>query len=301
MTDTYHHPVLLKEAVAGLNIKPSGIYVDVTFGGGGHSRDILDLLEDGRLIAFDQDPDAAANVINDARFTLVPHNFRYLRKFLKLHKALPVDGILADLGVSSHQFDVAERGFSTRFEGELDMRMSQSGELSAWKVINEYNQNELQNIFSLYGEIINSKTLAQAIVAARKSATIKTTSDLKRVIASLVRGKEYQYQAQVFQAIRIEVNKEMESLKEMLEQSAEVLKTGGRLVVISYHSLEDRLVKNYMKRGSFEGELVKDFYGKQLKPFKTINSKPITPGEKEIKRNPRSRSAKMRIAEKIEN
>ena len=299
MTDAYHHPVLLEESIEGLNIRPDGVYVDVTFGGGGHSKEILKYLTSGRLVAFDQDPDAAQNVIDDARFTFVPQNFENLKRFLKLHKAVPVDGILADLGVSSHQFDVAERGFSTRFEGDLDMRMGKAGDLTAATVVNEYDQEALQRVLSLYGEVKNARTAANAIVAARKNKPVTTTSELKEILKPLARGLEHKYLAQVYQAIRIEVNREMEALKALLEQSAEVLKEGGRLVVISYHSLEDRLVKNYMKRGSFEGELVKDFYGKQLKPFKTINSKPIVAGGAEVKRNKRARSAKMRIAEKI--
>lgn len=291
----YHKPVLLNEAIEALDIKPDGIYVDVTFGGGGHSRAIIQKLKTGRLIAFDQDSDSKSNAIIDDKFTLIPQNFRHLKRFLKLHKATQVDGILADLGVSSHQIDTASRGFSTRFDALLDMRMDSTTGLSADHIINTYSADRLQNIFSQYGEISNSKTLAQAIVEARMSNPIRTTSQLIDLASPFVRGLRHKYLAKLFQAIRIEVNQEVESLKEMLEQSVEMLKCGGHLVVIAYHSLEDRLVKNFIKRGSFSGEIVKDFYGNQMQPLRSLSSKPVIPSGDEIKDNPRARSAKMRI------
>lgn len=295
----YHNPVLLNDCIEGLNINPDGVYVDVTFGGGGHSREIMKHLKGGRLIAFDQDPDAAENAIDDPRFTLVAQNFRYMKNFLKLHKALPVDGILADLGVSSHQFDVPERGFSTRFEADLDMRMDTNGKLTAAGVLNTYSERELSQLFRNYGEVENAGKLAYLIVGHRKENRIQTVSELKDVLKPCMpRGKENQYLAQVFQALRIEVNNELEVLKEFLMQSNEVLKAGGRLVVISYHSLEDRLVKNFISKGKFEGEVEKDFFGNIIKPMEAVNRKIIVPGTDELQMNNRARSAKLRIAEK---
>jgi 16S rRNA (cytosine1402-N4)-methyltransferase len=295
----YHNPVLLKECIDGLNINPEGIYVDVTFGGGGHSREILKHLTTGRLYAFDQDADAIKNKIDDPRFTLIQQNFRYLKNFLKLYNALPVDGLLADLGVSSHQFDEADRGFSTRFDARLDMRMDQNSALTAAEVLNNYSEADLKMIFRLYGEVENAGYLASIIYHNRKEKEIQTVNDLKSMITKCVkRGKENQYYAQVFQALRIEVNKELDVLQDLLIQTLDVLKPGGRAVIMSYHSLEDRLVKNFFKSGKFEGEVEKDFYGNQLTPFTMITRKPIVPNENEVKENPRSRSAKLRIAEK---
>lgn len=295
----YHNPVLLKECIDGLNIRPDGIYVDVTFGGGGHSREILKHLTTGKLYAFDQDEDAQKNKIDDPRFVLIKQNFRYLKNFLKMYNALPIDGLLADLGVSSHQFDEAERGFSTRFEAKLDMRMDRNTKQTAADVLNTYAEEDLKRIFRLYGELDNAGYLASIIFHNRKDKQIETVNDLKSMITKCVkRGKENQYYAQVFQALRIEVNKELEVLEELLMQSLEILKPGGRLVVISYHSLEDRLVKNFTRTGKFEGEIEKDFYGNQLTPFRQITRKPIMPDEKEITENSRARSAKLRIAEK---
>jgi 16S rRNA (cytosine1402-N4)-methyltransferase len=295
----YHNPVLLQASVDGLNIKPDGVYVDVTFGGGGHSKEILSRLgPDGKLFAFDQDEDALANALPDERFTLINENFRFIKRFLRFYGLKSVDGILADLGVSSHQFDVPERGFSTRFDAELDMRMSQKNDLNAYKVVNEYDEANLKRVFLDYGELKNAPVLARTIVDAREVQTIKTTDELKEVLAKhlpdRVRNKIL---AQIYQAIRIEVNQEMDVLKEFLEQSLEVLKPGGRLSVISYHSLEDRLVKRFMKNGMFEGEPERDFFGNFSVPFKTIG-KLIVPDKEEIKLNNRARSAKLRIAEK---
>jgi 16S rRNA (cytosine1402-N4)-methyltransferase len=295
----YHNPVLLKECIEGLNIDPKGIYVDVTFGGGGHSREILKHLTTGKLYAFDQDEDAIKNNIVDERFVLIRQNFRYLKNFLKMYNALPVDGLLADLGVSSHQFDEAGRGFSTRFDAKLDMRMDQNDKLTAADILNTYSEEDLKRIFKLYGEVENAGRLAYVIFHARKEKQIETVNDLKVAIEKCVRrGRENQYFAQVFQALRIEVNKELDVLKDLLTQSLEVLKPGGRLVVIAYHSLEDRLVKNIMRSGKFEGEVDKDFFGNQLTPFKQITRKPVVPTEKENEENSRARSAKLRIAEK---
>lgn len=295
----YHNPVLLKECIDGLNINPKGIYVDVTFGGGGHSREILKHLTTGKLYAFDQDEDAVRNKIDDERFVLIKQNFRYLKNFLKMYNALPIDGLLADLGVSSHQFDEASRGFSTRFEAKLDMRMDQNAKQTAADVLNNYSEEELKRIFRLYGEIENAGWLATTIFHTRKEKPIQTVTDLKTTIEKcLKRGRENQYLAQVFQALRIEVNKELEVLQELLLQSMDVLKPGGRLVVISYHSLEDRLVKNLMRSGKFEGEVEKDFYGNKLTPFELITRKPIVPTDEENEKNSRARSAKLRIAEK---
>lgn len=295
----YHNPVLLKESVDGLDIKPDGIYVDVTFGGGGHSREILSRLgTKGRLYAFDQDEDALANSIDDERFILINENFRFIKRFLRFHNVKSVDGILGDLGVSSHQFDVAERGFSTRFEGELDMRMSQKQDLNAYKVVNEYDEENLRRVFLDYGELKNAPVIARVIIEAREYEPIKNTEQLKVVLGRFLQAhKSHKILAQMYQAIRIEVNQEMEVLKEFLEQSLEILKPGGRLSVISYHSLEDRLVKRIMKNGMFEGEPERDFFGNFSVPFKTIG-KLIVPDFQEIKNNNRARSAKLRIAEK---
>lgn len=296
----YHNPVLLHASVDGLNIKPDGIYVDVTFGGGGHSREILNRLgSNGKLFAFDQDEDALANSIADERFVLINENFRYLKRFLRFHGIQKVDGILADLGVSSHQFDVAERGFSTRFDAELDMRMSQKNDLNAFRVVNEYDAENLKRVFLDYGELKNAPAIARVIIEARENSPIRNTEQLKIVLGRFLPAhKSHKILAQMYQAIRIEVNQEMEVLKEFLEQSLEVLNTGGRLSVISYHSLEDRLVKRYIKNGMFEGEPERDFFGNYSVPFKTIG-KLIVPDANEIKINNRARSAKLRIAEKL--
>ena len=295
----YHQPALLHECIEGLGINPSGIYADVTFGGGGHSREILNKLDaGGRLIAFDQDEDALQNAIEDERFTLVNENFRYLKNFLRLHKAFPLDGILADLGISSHQIDTPERGFATRFEGPLDMRMARNQGVTAAHMVNTYPEERLCSIFKLFGEISNARQLASAITQSRTNP-ITTTSELKEAIKQCIPANyESKYLAQVFQAIRIEINDEMGALQAMLKQCADALKPGGRLVVISYHSLEDRLVKNYMKTGNFEGIPEKDFFGNIITPLKVITRKPITPAAAELKSNPRSRSAKLRIAQK---
>ena len=295
----YHNPVLLHASVDGLNIKPDGTYVDVTFGGGGHSKEILSRLgPNGKLFAFDQDEDALANALPDERFTLINENFRFIKRFLRFYGVKSVDGILADLGVSSHQFDVPERGFSTRFDAELDMRMSQKNDLNAYRVVNEYDEANLRRVFLDYGELKNAPVLSRTIIEAREHQPIKTTDELKEVLAKYlperVRNKIL---AQIYQAIRIEVNQEMDVLKEFLEQSLEILAPGGRLSVISYHSLEDRLVKRFIKNGMFEGEPERDFYGNFSVPFKTIG-KLIVPDFAEIKINNRARSAKLRIAEK---
>jgi 16S rRNA (cytosine1402-N4)-methyltransferase len=296
----YHNPVLLNESVEGLNIKGNGIYVDVTYGGGGHSREILKHLTTGKLYAFDQDDDAFANKVEDEKLVLIKQNFKYMKNFLKMYNALPVDGILADLGVSSHQFDEGTRGFSTRFEGKLDMRMDKSGALTAADIVNTYDEQALVNMFSTYGEVENSKRLAACIVKERASKKINTTEEFKQAITSCIpKMREQQYLAKVFQALRIAVNSELDVLKELLKQSLEVLKPGGRLSVISYHSLEDRLVKNFIKSGNFEGKVEQDFYGNKLVDFKAINRQLITPSEEELKLNNRSRSAKLRIAEKL--
>lgn len=299
MTD-YHVPVMLQECIEGLDIKPSGTYIDVTFGGGGHSKEILKHLNaDGRLIAFDQDVDAQRNIPADDRFVFVDQNFRYLKNYCRLHKAIPVDGILADLGVSSHQFDQPERGFSIRFDADLDMRMDQSSALTAREVLNTYAEDQLHKIFGIYGEIKNARSLAKTIVTARLAEPIDTVAQFRSVIAKLVpKGKENKYMAQVFQALRIEVNQELEALQEFLEQAADVLAVGGRLVVMSYHSLEDRLVKNFINSGKFRGEVEKDFFGNAIKPLEAVTRKAVTASEEEIKLNNRARSAKLRIAVK---
>ncbi|WP_281989410.1 16S rRNA (cytosine(1402)-N(4))-methyltransferase RsmH [Aquimarina aggregata] len=297
----YHNPVLLKETVDGLAIKPDGIYVDVTFGGGGHSKEILKRLgPEGKLFAFDQDQDALDNTIDDDRFILINENFRFVKRFLRFHGVKKVDGILGDFGVSSHQFDVAERGFSTRFEADLDMRMNQNKNLSAYNVINEYDEADLRKMFFEYGELRNAPKLARTIVGARKENGIKTSVELKEVLKPfLPRHKEHKILAQIYQAIRIEVNQEIEVLKEFLEQTLSLLDVGGRISMISYHSLEDRLVKRFIRNGMFEGEPEKDLYGNMSVPFKKVG-KLIVPTEEEIKENNRARSAKLRIAEKIE-
>lgn len=302
MDNVYHVPVMLKECMDALAIKPNGIYVDVTFGGGGHSREILKHLgPEGKLFAFDQDPDALNNVIDDSRFTLIHQNFRFLKNNLRLNGVKQVDGILADLGVSSHQFDAADRGFSIRFDADLDMRMDQISDVDARKVLSTYSEEDLHRIFGMYGEIVNAKTLAKTIVTARLTMPINTVAELKEVIKKLVpRGKEHKYHAQVFQALRIEVNKELEALQEFLLQTVDVLKAEGRLVVMSYHSLEDRLVKNFLAKGKFRGDVEKDFFGNEIKPFHVISRKAITADIQELVENNRSRSAKLRIAEKLE-
>lgn len=296
----YHQSVLLNEAVDGLDINPDGIYVDVTFGGGGHSKAILQKLENGRLFAFDQDADALSNSIDNECFVLINQNFRYLKNSLRLHGIKQVDGVLGDLGVSSHQFDSAERGFSTRKEGVLDMRMNQSQPFCAKQVVNEYEVDKLAEVLKKYGELKNAFPIALSIERYREEHNIETTSDLKEAVKkNIPPHKSKKILAQLFQAIRIEVNEEMAALEEMLLQSVEVLKLGGRLSVISYHSLEDRLVKNLIKKGKFEGELDKDIYGNTELPLYAINRKPILPSIKEIEQNSRARSAKLRIAEKI--
>lgn len=298
-TTNYHQPVLLKESVDGLNIRPDGIYVDVTFGGGGHSREILSRLnEKGKLFAFDQDEDAKQNVIDDERFTLIDQNFRYLKRYLRFYGVKQVDGILADLGVSSHQFDVPERGFSTRFDAELDMRMNQSAGLSARNVINDYAEQDLARLFKIYGELHQAKGMASAIVNYRAQSPITDSSQLKEALDKFLPAhRNHKILAQIYQAIRIEVNQEIEALKEFLSQTPEVLKPSGRLSVISYHSLEDRLVKRFMRNGMFEGEPERDMFGRFEVPFKKIG-KHIEPTSEEIATNNRARSAKLRIAEK---
>ena len=297
----YHLPVMLQECLEALKIKPDGTYVDLTFGGGGHSAAILEKLTTGKLYVFDQDPDAKANAValNDNRLEFIPSNFRYFSKYLRMYNVKQVDGILADLGVSSHQIDAPERGFSTRFEAQLDMRMDQKGKLSAADIINKYAEAKLVEIFSNYAEIRNSKTLAREIVSARMASEINTSEQLKAVILPLAnRGRENKYMARVYQALRIEVNDEMVALREMLEQTSDALSPGGRLVVMSYHSLEDRLVKHYINTGNFTGEQEKDFYGNLIRPLTPIVRKPITASDDELAKNNRARSAKLRIAEK---
>ena len=296
----YHSPVLLNECIEGLNIKPTGIYVDVTFGGGGHSKEIMKHLDGGKLFAFDQDADAHKNNLNQNRFKLIDANFRFIKNFLRLEGVRKVDGILADLGVSSHQFDIAERGFSTRFEGELDMRMNLNSDLSAKEVVNNYSQENLANVLYKYGELKNSRRIAKEIINARSISEINTTKDLIKVIAEIVPEKHRnQFLARVFQAIRIEVNDEITALEEMLLSAVDILNPGGRLVVMSYHSLEDRLVKNLMKKGNLAGKMIKDFYGNPIKDLIEINRKVIVASSEEIADNSRARSAKLRVAEKI--
>jgi len=296
----YHTPVMLKESVDALDIHDGGCYLDLTFGGGGHSREILKRMGTGSLIAFDQDPDAVNNTINDERFLLLKHNFRYMKHFLAYLRAIPVDGILADLGISSYQIDEAKRGFSTRFEGKLDMRMNPQQSESALSFIGQAAEEDLIKILRNYGELANARSIASDIVKARAEKSIDTTTALIEVLSwRAPKGRENKYYARIFQAIRIYVNDELKALEEMLQQSPAVLKKGGRLVVISYHSLEDRLVKNFFKSGNFEGKIEKDFYGNPLRPFEIVNKKPIPATEQEIKSNPRARSAKLRICEKL--
>jgi 16S rRNA (cytosine1402-N4)-methyltransferase len=296
----YHNPVLLKETVDGLDIIENGTYVDVTFGGGGHSKEILKRLgKDGRLIAFDQDQDALLNRIDDSRFTLINENFRYVKRFLKFHGVMSIDGILADFGVSSHQFDIPDRGFSTRFEANLDMRMNQQDQLSAFNVVNEYGEEQLKQVFWQYGELRNASALAKTIVEERKENEIITSEQLKSILKKyLPPRKENKILAQIYQAIRIEVNQEIEVLKEFLLQTPEIVKEGGRMSFISYHSLEDRLVKRFIRSGLFEGEPEKDVFGNISVPLKKIGNL-IVPSQEEIKLNNRARSAKLRIAEKL--
>ena len=298
----YHEPVLLQACIDGLNLQPGGTYVDITFGGGGHSRAILDKLDGGRLFAFDQDADARANAqaIGDPRLTFIASNFRNIKRYLRLYKTEQVDGILADLGISSHQIDTPERGFSTRFDADLDMRMNQQADRTARQVVNEYSEADLHRILGMYGEITNARTAAAALVSARANQPINTVKDLKNALQRFApRGKENKFFAQVFQALRIEVNEELQALEEFLEQVPDILKPGGRLVVMSYHSLEDRLVKNYISKGKFQGDVEKDLFGNDLKPLQSVTRKPVEATPDEIARNPRARSAKLRIAEKL--
>lgn len=298
----YHIPVLLQETVDGLNIQPDGIYVDCTFGGGGHSGEILKRLgKNGQLLVFDQDADAKQNVPDDPRIIFVPHNFRHLQRFLRLYKVAQVDGIMADLGVSSHQFDEADRGFSIRFEGDMDMRMDMRQELTAFEVVSTYDEQRLHKLFEQYGEVTNSKTLARTIVQVRQTVSLKTIANFKQAVQSVVKGNPNKYFAQVFQALRIEVNDELGALKEMLQQTPSLLKPGGRVAIITFHSLEDRIVKNYFRKGDTEESEQIDPFGRDVveSPLKIITKKPITATQEEIKRNPRSRSAKLRIAEKV--
>jgi len=294
----YHTPVLLQECIEGLDIWPGGIYVDCTFGGGGHSRAILEQLnENGRLIVFDQDDDARKNLPDDDRVIFVPQNFRHLQRFLRLHKAAKVDGILADLGVSSHQFDEADRGFSIRFDAALDMRMDQRQKNTAADILKDFSEAQLHKMFEQYGEVTNSKTLAKTIVTQRALAPIRTINEFKNAVHVIVKGNPQKYFAQVFQALRIEVNDELGALKELLQQTVSVLKPGGRIAVITFHSLEDRIVKNFFRDGTFEDTAIDDVYGHRFEnPFKVITKKPITATDKELKENSRSRSAKLRVA-----
>jgi 16S rRNA (cytosine1402-N4)-methyltransferase len=299
----YHVPVLLGEVISGLNIRADGVYVDCTFGGGGHSKEILKHLnENGRLVAFDQDADAKQNLPDDSRITFIPHSFRHLQRFLRLYKTTLVDGILADLGVSSHQFDEAGRGFSIRFDSDLDMRMDKRQERTAYDVLNTYSEHQLHKLFEQYGEVTNARTLARTIVQQRQTVPFKTTANFKNAVQSIVKGNPNKYFAQVFQALRIEVNDELGALKDMLQQTPSTLKPGGRLAIITFHSLEDRIVKNFFKKGNFEGEdITTDPFGQNTfqTPFKVITKKPVVPSEQEQKSNPRSRSAKLRIAERV--
>jgi 16S rRNA (cytosine1402-N4)-methyltransferase len=299
-TPVYHIPVMLDPCIEGLAILPNGVYVDVTFGGGGHAKAILARLEGGQLFGFDQDSDALANAPQDPRFTFVQANFRDIKRYLRLHGIKQVDGILADLGISSHQIDAPERGFSTRFQGDLDMRMNQSAELSAKELLATADEGRLHKILGMYGEIKNAKTLAQAIVAERSVKPFTTTEGFTAFLKRFApRGKEFKYYAQVFQALRMEVNDELKALEEMLLSAVELLKPEGRLVVMSYHSLEDRLVKNLMTKGKFQGEVEKDFYGNLIRPLEPVSRGAITASEQELTQNPRSRSAKLRIAKKL--
>ncbi|HXB44625.1 MAG TPA: 16S rRNA (cytosine(1402)-N(4))-methyltransferase RsmH [Puia sp.] len=300
----YHRPVLLNEAIEGMNIQDDGIYVDCTFGGGGHSNEILKRLgKRGKLFAFDQDANAAINLPADGRIVFVPHNFRHLQRFLRLHKTTKVDGILADLGVSSHQFDEADRGFSIRFDGDLDMRMDKRQSLTAFEVVSNYSELQLHKLFEHYGEVTNARTLAKTIVHVRNTASLKTIQNFKSTLGAMVKGNPNKYFAQVFQALRIEVNDELGALKEMLGQTTDVLKHGGRIAVITFHSLEDRIVKNFFKKGSFtEEDQTNPFAQSTIEPaLQAVTKKPITPSAEELKENPRSRSAKLRIAERLPN
>ncbi len=295
----YHIPVLLSESIGGLEIKPNGIYVDLTFGGGGHSKEILKKLDKGKLIVFDQDSDAQNNIINDDRLIFVHHNFKYFRNFLKYYGYKQVDGILADLGLSSHHINKAERGFSFRFDANLDMRMNNLSEFSATNLVNEYSEEDLANVFFKYGDLRNSRKISRLIIDYRENKSINTIADLTESLKQVTpKFNEHKFLAKIFQALRIEVNKEVEALEEMLNQTEKSLKPGGRLVVITYHSIEDKLVKNYIKTGNTEGKLEKDFYGNINSPFKIINRKVIVPSEEELKINNRARSGKLRIAEK---
>ena len=305
-TDTYHIPVLLHESIDGLNIKPDGLYVDVTFGGGGHSREILRRLgPNGHLYSFDQDEDAMHNILSDERFTFVKSNFRYITNWMRYYEVEHIDGLLADLGVSSHHFDDAERGFSFRFDAALDMRMNKRAGMTAADIVNNYDEKQLADVFYLYGELKQSRRMAAAIIAQRKNKRINTTADLLTAVGigpleeeARGKGQEKKDAARLFQALRIEVNHEMDALRDMLKGAATLLAPGGRLSVITYHSLEDRIVKNVMRSGNAEGRLEQDFYGRVESPFRLVNNKVITPPEEELQRNPRSRSAKLRIAEK---
>ena len=302
MGSVFHKPVMLHECIEALSIRENGIYVDATFGGGGHSKTILEKLEGGRLISFDQDEESKiqADKIQHRSFTFCQANFRHLKQYLKLHSVMRVNGVLADLGVSSHQIDSAERGFSTRFDGPLDMRMARGGKLTAAKIINEYSEEMLHKVLGMYGEIRNAKTAARLIVSKRSTNALFSTRDLKSALREVVpRGKENKYFAQVFQALRIEVNAEMKVLEDFLHQCGDVIGKGGRLVVMSYHSLEDRLVKNYINTGNMRGEVEKDFFGNKVKPFEAVNRKPIEASEEEVKQNSRARSAKLRVAERL--
>ena len=301
MQQQYHIPVLLDEVIEGLNIRPDGTYVDCTFGGGGHSRAILSKLSaKGRLVAFDQDDDARKNLPDDERLIFISHNFRHLQRFLRLQHITTVDGIMADLGVSSHQFDEAERGFSTRFNAELDMRMDKRQTVTAFDVVNTYTEQRLHKLFEQYGEVTNAKTLAKTIVQVRNTASLKTVDGFKNAVREIVKGNPNKYFAQVFQALRIEVNDELGALKEMLQQVPTLLKPGGRIAIITFHSLEDRLVKNFFRRGSFDEPEENPFINTEtVNELKVITKKPVQPSEKEMKQNPRSRSAKLRVAEKI--
>lgn len=298
---TYHQPVMLNECIEQMNLRPDGTYVDATFGGGGHSRAIMERLgPDGRLIGFDQDEDALANALGVPNFILIHENFRYLKNYLRLHGVRHIDGLIADLGVSSHQFDVADRGFSTRLNGDLDLRMDRRQEMTAKDLVNSADEHELTRLLRLYGELPNAYQMAKAICKARGEKEIATTFDLREAVSRcLPRGMENKYLAMLFQALRIEVNGELEALQALLQQATEVLNPGGRLVVMSYHSLEDRLVKNFFKTGNFEGKLEKDFYGNPIVPLRLVTRKPITASETELQTNNRSRSAKLRVAEKI--
>ena len=303
VAETYHVPVLLEESVGGLDITPDGVYVDVTFGGGGHSREILRRLDEkGRLFGFDQDEDAERNIVNDDRFTFVRSNFRYLKNWMRYYGVGRIDGLLADLGVSSHHFDDETRGFSFRFDAPLDMRMNKRSGTTAADILNNYTEEQLSDIFYIYGELKNARRISAAIVKARDDLRIKTTDDLMKVTeACFLREREKKEMAKMFQALRIEVNHEMDALKEMLDSARVLLGTGGRLSVITYHSLEDRIVKNMMKAGNAEGRVTQDFFGRTTSPFRQIGNKVIVPSDEEQQRNPRSRSAKLRIAEKVES